>query len=236
MPGTVRLITGNRILDALPAPDFERLRPHLAPVDFALRDVLYRPGDRVEYIYFPAKGALSVLTLLQDGSAIEIGTIGSEGLLGLSALLGDGVSLHEVVIQGPGRGFRLGARLAREEVDRPGVFRDLILKLSQYVLAEISQNAACNGHHELRARCARWLLTMGDRLGEDAFPLSQEFLAELLGVQRTAVTGVAQQLRREGLIQYHRGRIELIDRAGLERASCECYAIINELRERFLRN
>jgi CRP-like cAMP-binding protein len=227
--GDLRVITGNRILDALPEAEFERLRSHLEPVTFALRQVLQRPGDRIDYVYFPAKGALSILILLQDGAAIEIGTISHEGLLGLAALLGDGISLHEVIIQGAGSGFRVGARIARQEMERSEAFRALVLKLSQYVLAEISQNAACNGHHALRARCARWLLTMADRVDADAFPLSQEFLAMTLGVQRTAVTAIAQKLREEGLIHYTRGRIEIVDRTGLTAAACECYGVMKDL-------
>jgi CRP-like cAMP-binding protein len=234
LPEDLRVITGNRILDALPAAESERLRPHLEPVSFALRQVLERPGQRVDYVYFPAKGALSVIILLQDGSAIEVGTVGHEGMLGLAALLGDGISLHEVIIQAAGTGFRIGARLARQEMERSTAFRALVLKLSQFVLAEISQNAACNGHHDLRSRCARWLLTMADKTDEETFALSQEFLATMLGVQRTAVTGVAQKLREEGLIHYRRGRIEIVDRAGLESAACECYGMMRELHRRLL--
>jgi CRP-like cAMP-binding protein len=232
LPETLRVITGNRILDALPEAESERLRPLLEPVSFALRQVLQRPGDRIDYVYFPAKGALSILILLQDGSAIEIGTVGHEGLVGLSALLGDGISIHEVTIQGAGTGFRLGARAARQEMERSEAFRALVLNLSQYVLAEISQNAACNGHHDLRSRCARWLLTLADRIDADSFPLSQEVLAMMLGVQRTAVTAIAQKLREEGLIHYRRGHIEIVDRAGLAAVACECYGVMKELHRR----
>jgi CRP-like cAMP-binding protein len=232
LPDDLRITTGNRILDALPEAEFERLRPHLEPVTFVLKQVLQRPGEHIDYVYFPAKGALSVIILLQDGAAIEVGTIGHEGLLGLSALFGDSLSLHEVIIQAAGTGFRVAARVARQEMERSEAFRALVLKLSQYVLAEISQNAACNGHHALRARCARWLLTLADRIDADAFPLSQEILATMLGVQRTAVTAIAQKLREEGLIHYRRGHIEIVDRAGLERAACECYGIMKDVHRR----
>ncbi len=229
-----RIVTGNRILDALPAHEFEELRPHLEPAVFALKQVLFRPGDEIAFIYLPVSGALSVITLLQDGSSVEVGTIGNEGLLGLSALLGDGISLHEVVIQGAGHGFRASTRIMRQIFERSGAFRDLVMKLSQFVVAEISQTAACNGRHDLQARCARWLLTMADKLKTDHFPLSQEFLAILLGVQRTAVTAAAQGLRRKNLIHYRHGLIEILDRGGLEAAACECYITMKNLRDRFL--
>lgn len=234
MPKDTRVITGNRILDALPAVEFELLHSRLEPIPLVLKQVLYRPGDRIDHAYFPSKGALSVIRLLQDGAAIEIGTIGHEGLLGLSALLGDGISPHEVVIQGAGTGFRAGARLLRQEMESSETFRTMVLRLSQYVLAEISQNVACNRHHDLRSRCARWLLTMADKVGADTFPLSQEFLATMLGVQRTGVTAVASKLREDGFIHYRHGRIEIVDRAGLERISCECYGDLRDLQRRSL--
>lgn len=230
-----RTLTGNRILDALPEQEFGRLRAHLEPVTFQLKQILYRPGDAISFVYFPVTGALSVITLLHDGSSVEVGMVGNEGLLGLSALLGDGISLHEVMVQAAGGGFRTSARIVRQELEQSGPFRDLVLKLSQLVVADISQRAACNGRHDLEARCARWLLAMQDKLETDHFPLSQEFLAMLLGVQRTAVTAVARQLLGKGLIRYRHGRIEIVDRVGLEAAACECYRIMKELRDRFLR-
>jgi len=226
--------TGNRILDALPKEDFDRLRAHLEPVVFKLKDVLYRPGDEIGAIYFPVEGVLSVVMMLPDGATVEVGTAGNEGMIGLSALLGDCISLHEIVVQGAGNGLRLAARLARQEFDRAGAFHNLVMKLSQYVVAEISQKAACNARHDLQARLARWLLSMRDRMGSDRFPLSQEFVATLLGVQRTAVTAVAVGLRRKGLIQYRHGVIEISNRAGLEAAACECYGLMKAMRHRFI--
>ena len=230
-----RLATGNRILDALPRRDFERLHAHLEPVPLKLKQVLYRPGDKMPFVYFPVSGMLSVVSLLQDGSAVEVGTVGEEGLAGLPALLGAAASPHEVVVQGKGNGFRIGADTLRHEFDRSASFRGIILKFAELFLAEISQTAACNGRHSLEARCARWLLTMRDRLHADHFPMSQEFLAMLLGVRRTGVTAAALDLRRRKLIEYRYGRINILDRAGLEAAACECYAIIRELHDRFLR-
>lgn len=230
-----RPTTGNRILDALPPRDFDHLKAHLELVPLELKQVLYRPGDKMPFVYFPASGVLSVVSLLQDGSAVEVGTVGEEGLAGLPALLGAAVSPHEVVVQGEGNGLRIDADTLQREFDRFVSSRDIILKFAELFLAEISQTAACNGRHSLEARCARWLLMMQDRLHADHFPMSQEFLAMLLGVRRTGVTAAALDLRRRKLIEYHYGRIDVLDRAGLEAAACECYAIIKDLQDRFLR-
>jgi CRP-like cAMP-binding protein len=178
---------------------------------------------------------ISVVAVLQDGSSVEVGTVGSEGVVGLSAFLGKGVSPHEVMVQGAGRGFRLGVATARQEFDRPGPFRELVLRFTELFLTQISQTAACNGRHSLEARCARWLLTMYDRLATDKFPLTQEFLAMLLGVQRTGVTATARDLQQRGLIRYSHGQVGIRDLAGLEAASCECHRVIKDLFARFLR-
>jgi CRP-like cAMP-binding protein len=156
-------------------------------------------------------------------------------LVGLSALLAKGVSPHEVMLQGAGRAFRLGAATARQEFNRDGAFRDLALRFTELFLAQISQTAACNGRHGLEARCARWLLTMRDRLGRDSFPLTQEFLAMLLGVQRTGVTATALDLQRRGFIRSSHGQFDILDLPGLEAASCECHRIIKDQLDGFLR-
>jgi len=236
LPAEARVLTGNRILDALPSEEIARLRIHLEPATLALRQVVARPDEAIDFVYFPVKGALSVMTLLRDGSSVEVGTIGSEGLLGLSALLGDGISIHEVIVQGAGEALRGPARAIRHEFDRSPPFRDAVAKLSQLVLAEASQNAACNGRHSLAQRCARWLLRMHDAVGTDHFPLSQEFLATMLGVQRTGVTAAALELRRKNLIDYQRGKVAILNGKGLEAAACECYGIMKHLRDRFLRD
>jgi len=230
-----RSAAGNGILDALPPADLEQLQPHLEPVSFALNEVLHRPGDEIAFVYFPVSAVLSCIILLCDGSSIEVGMAGNEGMVGLAALFGDGISRHEVMVQGAGAGFRASARVLREAVAKSDALRDRILKLSQLVLAEISRIAACNGRHDLRSRYARWLLQMQDKLVVSRFPVSQELVARLLGVQRTAVNATALKLRSDGLIFYRRGRVEILDRAGLEAAACECHAVMKDLRERFLR-
>jgi CRP-like cAMP-binding protein len=228
-------LTGNRILDALPEQEIVRLRGRLRPTNFAPKHVLYNPGDRIDFIYFPVTAVFSVSIPLNDGSSIEMGTVGNEGFFGLAGLFGDGVAKHEVAIQASGNGFRVATSAFREELERCKPWRDLCLKLSQLVVAEISQTAACNARHSLRSRCASWLLAMQDKVGTRSFAVNQEALATLLGVQRTGLSVQAQTLRREGLIQYRRGLLEICDRARLEATACECYAIMRDLREGFLR-
>lgn len=227
--------TGNRILDALPAQEFSRLSRYLVPARFAPGSVLHHLGDEINFIHFPVSAVFSVNMPLSDGSCLETGTIGDEGFFGLSGLFGDGVAHNEVTIHVGGDGFCLPTPAFREEVDRSGSLRDLCVKLSQLVVAEISQTAACNARHDLRSRCARWLLAMQDKVGRQSFPASQEVLAALLGVQRPAVTGIAQSLRREELIRYRRGLVEICDRARLTAVACECYRVMRDLRDGFLR-
>jgi len=222
-------------LDALPRHEFDRIHPHLQEVPLPLKESIHHVGDEIAQIYLPVAGMVSIVATLQDGSSVEVGTVGNEGLVGLSALLGKGISPHEVMVQGAGRALRLGAATARQELNRDGAFRDLVLRFTELFLTQISQTAACNGRHGLEARCARWLLTLRDRLGRDNFPLTQEFLAMLLGVQRTGVTATAVDLQRRGLIRYSHGHVDILDLPGLEAAPCECHRVIKDLFARFLR-
>jgi CRP-like cAMP-binding protein len=230
-----RHATGNRILDALPRYDYDRLHKHLEAVGLPLKQTLHHSGTEILFVYFPAHGMISVVSTLGDGSAVEVGTVGNEGLAGLSALLGTKTSRHDVVVQGSGSGFRASASALRDEFDQSSQFRDTVLKFTELFLAQISQTAACNARHGVEARCARWLLTMRDRFEADRFPITHELLATLLGVRRAGVTGAAIDLQRCGVIRYGHGQVEIVDRAGLEAASCECYAVIKNQIDRFLR-
>jgi CRP-like cAMP-binding protein len=230
-----RHATGNRILDALPRSDFDRLYQHLEPVGLPLKQILHQSGTKIVFVYFPAHGMISVVSTLGDGSAVEVATVGNEGLAGLSALLGTRTSRHDVVVQGAGSGFRASATALRDEFDQSSPFRDIVLKFADLFLAQISQTAACNARHGVEARCARWFLMMRDRFEADSFPITHELLAMLLGVRRAGVTGAAIDLQRYGVIRYSHGQVEIVDRAGLEAASCECYAVIKNQIDRFLR-
>lgn len=226
--------TGNRILDALPAREFVRLSRYIALKRFASGSVLYHLGDSIDFVHFPVSAVFSANIVLSDGSCLETGTIGNEGFFGLSGLFGNGFAHNQVTIYLGGDGLSLPTPVFREELDRSGSLRDLCVKLSQLVVAEVSQTAACNARHDLRSRCARWLLAMQDKVGTQNFPVIQEVLAALLGVQRPAITRVAQSLRREGLIQYRRGLVEIRDRPRLAGAACECYRVMRDLRDGFL--
>jgi CRP-like cAMP-binding protein len=218
-----RKVTGNRILDALPQDEFDALTGHMSPVSLSLKQVLYRTGDPIEFLYFPVSGVISIISSLNDGTSIEVGTVGNEGIVGLPALLGGRISPNDVIAEGEGAALRVSAKAIQGDFHRCEQFRALSLRFAGLFLEEVSQTAACNARHRLGERCARWLLMMCDRLKSDHFPLTHEFLSMLLGVQRTGVTAAALNLQRRGLIRYAHGHVSVLDRAGLEAAACGCY-------------
>ena len=218
----------NRLLAALPAPEAERLRPRLERVSLGLAEPLYEAGARIERVYFPLGGMFSLLITMADGSAVEVGTVGNEGLIGLPVFLGSERSPTAVICQVPGEACRMAAEAFREEVGRGGALAGLILHYTQAVLNQISQSVACNLLHSVEQRLGRWLLMSHDRAGADEFPMTHQFLAEMLGVRRPSVSVTAAKLQEAGLIGYHRGRIAVLDREGLEAASCECYRVVRD--------
>ncbi|MCW3473214.1 Crp/Fnr family transcriptional regulator [Limobrevibacterium gyesilva] len=219
-----RMPTGNHILDSLLQPDFERIQPHLEPVSLPVRHVIESPGQEVTSAYFVTAGMLSVVHTLKDGSSVEVGIIGNEGLCGISGLLGAAYGTNEVIAQGNGRAFRVDIDILRRELaERPGV-QNVIFPYIVFVLARVSQTAVCNVRHGVAQRFARWILTASDCFGTSQFPLTHEFLAMMLGVRRQGVTVAAGALQKSGLIQYRHGHISIRDRDGLEAAACECYA------------
>ena len=228
-----RVVTGNRILDALPPEEFDHIYRHCEPTSLTAKESLYRAGDRIEFLYFPVMGMISVTSPLSDGTSIEVGTIGNEGVVGLPALLGNSISPHDVTVQGAGAALRASTNALRSDFDRYPRFHELALRFTELFIELISQTAACNARHSLEERSARWLSTMCDRMGSDHFPLTHEFLAMLLGVQRTGVTAAAVQLNRRGLIHYTHGHIAVLDRAGLEATACECYRQMKNRIEEF---
>jgi CRP-like cAMP-binding protein len=223
MTYALRDFTGNGLLDALTAQESNRPRFLLEPVSLGLKQSLYRSGDEIDFIYFPIHGMVSVVSLLQDGSSVEIGTIGNEGLVGLPALLGKPVSPDEVLVTGEGAGLRATANVVRDEFDHCVAFRGAVLRFTQFFLEQVAQSAACNARHQLEARCARWLLLIQHRLQADQYPLTQEFLATMLGARRPGVTVAAGALQRAGFISYAHGQVTILDQAGLEAAACECH-------------
>jgi CRP-like cAMP-binding protein len=216
----------NRLLASLPAEEYAQLRPHLAHVELPSGQTLYAPGEVPRYVYFPLTGCASVVVPMADGSMVEAGTIGREGLVGLAAFLGTNTGPLTTIAQVAGAAARLPAAVLRD-VAAPGTrLHATLLRFVQafYVLA--AQSAGCNRLHPVEERCARWLLLTHDRAGRDSFQLTHEFLGYMLGARRPSVTVAAGILQRAGLITYHRGVVTILDRPGLEAAACECYAII----------
>jgi CRP-like cAMP-binding protein len=226
--------TKNRLLSALNAEDFALVAPHLTPVDLEKGRLLYDPGDPITTVYFPLDGVISLMTLMESGEAIESATIGREGALGLMAAVAPRESLSRAIVQVPGRASRMPATALHEIWKKSLAVRDLIDRHGEALYGHAIQSVACNALHSVEARFCRWLLSCRDRIDIDTVNLTQEFLADMLGVQRTTVTAVARALQAKGLIRYRRGVVDILDRAGLEQAACECYGAVRRNYERLL--
>lgn len=224
----------NRLVASLGPDERDRLGPHLRRVALRHRQVLFEPEDEVTTAYFPVGAVVSMLVVLKDGRQIELATLGREGGVGLPTLLDDTRALWRAMVQVPGPALTLPIELLEEEMGRSPSVRD---RLDRYLLAlmsQIGQAVACNRLHPVEQRTARWLLVTHDRVGEDEFPMTHQFLSEMLGVRRASVTEAAGALQARGLIDYERGRIRIGDRAGLEAASCECYDVVRGVYDRVL--
>lgn len=224
----------NRLLAALNAEDSGQLAPHLTQLDLEKGRLLYDPGDPITTVYFPHDSVVSLLTLMENGEAIETATIGREGALGLQAAAAPRESLSRAIIQVPGRALRAPAALLQDLWKRSAPFRDLVDRHNEAVYATAIQSVACNALHSVEARFCRWLLTCHDRIDSDTVNLTQEFLADMLGVQRTTVTAVARVLQAKNLIRYRRGIVDILDRQGLETGACECYGSVRRTYGRLL--
>lgn len=216
---------GNRLLGLLPRTDYERLRPHLESVTLKYRQSLYRAHKPIAFVYFIETGVGSLVNTMANGDAAEVGTIGNEGVVGLPLVLEDERAPTSVYVQVPGTGLRMQASLFKKELARSASLRTVMHRYTHAFFNQVAQSAACNQFHSLEQRCSRWLLMTHDRMVSNSFLLTQEFLAMMLGVQRTGVTAAAGALQRAGLISYKRGNVMILDRRGLERRSCECYGI-----------
>ena len=222
----------NRILAALPATEFTLLAENLSLIAIAPGEVLQRAGDAISFVYFIESGFISALTTLSEGQPLEVGLIGFEGVVGVSIALGATHAHSEMMCQAGGRAYRMSAATLRE-ADTPQL-RDLLLRYAHVFHVQVAQTAACNAHHELGQRLARWLLGAHDRSGVAELPLTQDWIAIMLGVRRSTVSIAASVLQRAGLIRYQHGHITILDRPGLENAACECYeAVAAEYRALF---
>src|SRR6266545_979176 len=225
MPRDTITITKNRLLAALPPEILDGLYPDLHAESLALRQVLYTPGAPIEHVYFLETGVASILTNMADGDAIEVGMIGLEGMVGVSALLGAALSSHHTIVQVAGTALRMKAARFKAAFDQHAAVRRLALHFTDALLNLSGQTAACNRLHSLEQRCARWLLMASDRIGSDSMPMTHEFLSTMLGVRRAGVTVAAIELQRSGLIQYNRGHLTIADHDGLAETACECYGV-----------
>lgn len=208
--------------------------PHLTHVDLERGRLLYDPGDPIDTVYFPHDGVISLMTLMENGAAIESATIGREGALGLMAAVAPRTSLSRAIVQTPCRAARIGASQLHEAWEKSAKIKELIDRHTEALFGHATQSVACNALHSVEARFCRWLLTCHDRISSHTIALTQEFLADMLGVQRTTVTAVARQLQEKGYIRYRRGVVDIIDRAGLEAMTCECYRVVRGNYERLL--
>jgi CRP-like cAMP-binding protein len=224
----------NLILAQLPDAEYEPLAKFLAPVDLPLEMRLSEPNEPIEYIYFLNSGLISTDALTAKGESVEVGVIGREGFAGLPALLDQPQMSHSVLMQGVGDGLRIRSSILREQFLKGGMLQRLVHAFAYLQLVQVTQSVLCNRMHEVDARLSRWLLTSADRMESDSLNLTQEFLAQMLGVQRSTVTVAAGDLQRAGMIGYSRGKIHIIDRARLARTACECYQIVTASYKRVL--
>ncbi len=224
----------NSLLEALPAEDYAQFAAHLTQVELERGRLLYDPGDPIEQIYFPHDGVISLMTLMKNGAAIESTTIGPEGALGLMAAVAPRQSLSRAIVQTPLRAARIGAERLHKAWENSPRLRDLVDRHTEALYGHAIQSVACNALHSVEARFCRWLLTCHDRISTDTVALTQEFLADMLGVQRTTVTAVARSLQEKGVIRYRRGVVDIVDRRALETLTCECYGVIRGTYRRLL--
>jgi len=231
MSGPIQKMIRNRILAAAPESEFALLAEGLVPLDLQLGEALHRAGETIEQVYFPEIGFISALSVLSDGSPLEMGLIGAEGVAGVSVVLGSTISYTETMCQTGGAAHRMSVNAFQMAIERAPHFRDLLLRYVHVFGVQVAQTAACNAHHDLGQRLARWLLAAHDRSGQAQLSLTQDLIAVMLGVRRSTVSVAAGQLQKAGILRYQHGVITILDRVGLENAACECYeAVVGEYR------
>jgi CRP-like cAMP-binding protein len=224
----------NRLLASLPPAEWERLAPHLELVEVHLGQVLSESGTAMTHVFFPTTTIVSLLYVMESGASAEIAVVGNEGIVGISLFMGGESTPSRAVVQSAGMGYRLKARLVKEEFNRAGAAMHLFLRYTQALITQMSQTAVCNRHHTLDQQLCRWLLLSLDRLPDSELIMTQELIANMLGVRREGVTEAALKLQRAGLISYVRGRITVLDRPGLEKRTCECYSVVKREYDRLL--
>ena len=224
----------NHLLQALPEAEWKRWEPVLEQVDLPLGRVLYESGSKLSHVYFPTTAIVSLLYVMENGSSAEIAVVGNEGIVGVSLFMGGETTPSRAVVQSAGQGYRLSAERMKAEFNLAGPVLHLLLRYTQALLTQMAQTAVCNRHHSLDQQLCRWLLLSLDRLQGNELVMTQELIANMLGVRREGVTEGAMKLQRAGLISYSRGHITVLDRPGLEERSCECYAVVKKEYDRLL--
>ena len=224
----------NRLLAALPTEDYQRLYPHLQPVELPQHQILYHAGEDYDYAYFPSHAIVSTVAIMENGSTTEIGVIGNEGMVGLPIILNTGYTNSTAIVQVGGDGFKIPAGRIQEELNRQGALKRLLMRYIQARFIQLGQTAACNRYHTVEQRFARWLLSVRDNIQKDEFQLTQQFISQMLGVRRTGVTEVAVKFQKAGIIEYKRGFIRIVSPQRLQAATCECYKLIYRESDRLL--
>lgn len=224
----------NHLLAALPDVEWQRWLPQLEAVDMSLGQVLYESGKTLSHVYFPTSVIVSMLYVMENGASAEIAVVGNEGIVGISLFMGGESTPSRAVVQSAGQGFRLKAQALKDEFDRAGPVMHLLLRYTQALITQMTQTAVCNRHHSLDQQLCRWLLLNLDRLQGNELVVTQELIANMLGVRREGVTEGALKLQQAGLIRYARGHITVLDRQGLEQRTCECYAVVKKEYDRLL--
>jgi len=224
----------NHLLAALPVEALERLLPHLELVTLSLGEVLYESGDVQHHVYFPTDAIVSQLYVMENGASAEISVVGNEGMIGIAVFMGGESTPSQAIVQSAGHAFRLPGQLLKDEFNRHGEMLHLVLRYTQALMTQMAQTAVCNRHHSIDQQLCRWLLLSLDRLQDNQLTMTQELIANMLGVRREGVTDAAGKLQRLGVIEYSRGHITVLDRARLEQLSCECYAVVKKETDRLL--
>ncbi len=225
----------NYLLAALPAEVFDRLLPELKPIAMPLGKVIYEPGVELDHVYFPIPGCIvSMLYVMIDGASAEIAVVGDEGMVGIALFMGGDTTPSRALVQSAGQAFRLPGNVLKKEFERHSGLQHLLLRYTQALITQMSQTAVCNRHHSVEQQLCRWLLLSLDRLSTNELTMTQELIANMLGVRREGVTEAAGKLQVQGLISYSRGRITVLDRPGLEARVCECYAVVKKEYDRLL--
>jgi len=224
----------NRLLASLPEAEFKRLSPHLGLVPLALGTMLYEPGGQMQHAYFPTTAIVSLHYVMESGASAETAGVGYEGVVGIALFMGGNTTPSSAVVQMAGHAYRLDGRLLKEEFDRAGMAQRLLLRYTQALMTQMSQTAACNRHHTVEQQLCRWLLLTLDRMATNELVMTQELVANMLGVRREGITEAAGRLQQAGIISYRRGHIAVLERSGLETRACECYAVVKKELARLL--